>query len=106
MISEYGIRKVHRLVLLPVDYPRVYLGMLYRAVPQQFRYGVQVRSEGEHHRREAVPARVIGDMLPDSCRLCPLFQVLVHITVIDKLAEHVIIRGAFSFFGHPFQCLP
>lgn len=36
MISKYGIREVHRLVLLPVDYPRVYLGMLDRAVSQQF----------------------------------------------------------------------
>ena len=105
MISEYGIRKVHRLVLLPVDYPRVYLGVLDRAVSQQFRHGVQVRSEGEHHRCEGVAACMIGDMLPDSCRLRPLFQVLVHVTVIDEVAEHIIIKGAISFFGHPFQCL-
>ena len=76
MISEYGIREVHRLVLLPVDYPRVYLGMLDRAVSQQFRYGVQVRSKGEHHRCEAVAARMIGDMLPDSCRLRPLLMIM------------------------------
>ena len=105
MISEYGIGEVYRLVLLPVDYPRVYLGVLDRVVPQQFRYGVQVRSEGEHHRCEAVPARVIGDVLPYSCRLRPLFQVLVHVAVIDEVAEHIIIKGAISLFGHPFQCL-
>ena len=58
MISEYGIREVHRLVLLPVNYAGIYLGMSDRAVPQQFRHGVQVRPEGEHHRRETVAARM------------------------------------------------
>ena len=106
MISEYGIREVHRLVLLPVNYAGIYLGMSDRAVPQQFRHGVQVRPEGEHHRRETVAARMVGDMLPDSCRLRPLFQVLVHVAVIDEVAEHMIAGFASVLFGHPLQCLP
>lgn len=63
---KHPIHQIDGFNFLAVNNFRVYLGRFHIGVSEQLARCIKVCAQCQHHRCEVVPARMIGDMLPDS----------------------------------------
>jgi len=76
---KQSVDQVDRIILFLVDDFGVHLCHSHGGMAKQLRYGIEIRTERQHHGRECMPGGVKSKTLGDSGRFGPRSEILIDI---------------------------